>query len=137
MLEHSDLSLVDLFETTDRRMTDLQTNLLANQECCLAESWAKLFVEMTEVRLVVTGLHVSLEFSQAELEGIKEIVKKSSLSTCLAVEHLKTVEEGLSNLDKQVIHIENQTRCNNVWIDGMQESRGEWWVQTEQMSQFL
>lgn len=113
---HGDLTLMDLYEVTDCHLTDLHTNLLANQEHRLADIRSELLVEMAEVRSVVTGLCDSLEFTQAELQSIKETVSKGALSvsTSMAVERLKSVEEQLSNLDNQVDYIENQTRCNNV-----------------------
>lgn len=54
-----------------------------------------------------------------------------SFGNFVAADNLKTVEEGLSNLDKQLDYIQNQTRCNNIRIDGIQETSGETWYQTE------
>lgn len=74
-------------------------------------------------------LKVSLEFSQDEIERVKSSCKQYAV-----VENsVKNIESQIKDLLKDIDYIDNQTRKNNVRIDGIPETLNEDSTKTEDL----
>ena len=77
-------------------------------------------------------LKMSVQFSQSELHDLKESVKRD---TVLHKDYDKIIEQLSADIKKMgdaTDYLENQSRRNNLRIDGVKERGGETWEMTEE-----
>ena len=77
-------------------------------------------------------LKMSVQFPQSELHDLKESVKRD---TVLHKDYDKIIEQmsaDLKKMDDATDYLENQSRRNNLRIDGVKERGGETWEMTEE-----
>ena len=75
------------------------------------EKLEKIATKMDELR-------TSLEFSQEEIEKVKTTCKQYAGVN----NRVKVIEQQLKEFSKDIDYIDNQTRKNNVRIDGIPEN---------------
>lgn len=121
-----DSALTTVINAYDRRMMELQSTLLSNQERRLSELKAeydgvikKLQTEISDLRSEVIDLQSSLDFYHGEIQDIKEVKNAHSTTEqdTATVKRLTDIEKNHKKLELQVDYIENQTCRNNVRID--------------------
>lgn len=99
----------------------------------VAELCSEYEVKMAKANATLTELRISLEYTQSEVAEIKEACSRhTSTLDSVATERLQPAETKITKLDRQLDYIENQSRRNNIRIDGIPEVHGETWEGTEQ-----
>lgn len=127
-----EITMTTYFELTNKRIDELQSNLITRQEQRLAELKSEHASEISALRTELAELKESLEFSQAELAALKSSMQERSLAdSSVAATKVNQIESTLSSLARQVDYIDNQGRRNNIRVDGIQEEPGESWDCTE------
>ena len=91
--------------------------------------------------IVDEGVIVSLEYSQAELQDLKETQQLAEAATKLRKEEesksithekkVKEVNDKLKDLENKTDDLENRCRRNNLCFDGVREEANESWSTTE------
>ena len=80
----------------------------------------------------VDELKTSLEFTQREVSELKTSHAMDAVSSDRNYDkRIETIEKELSDLKEKAGYLENQSRRNNLRIDGIPESTGETWDDTE------
>ena len=80
----------------------------------------------------LTELNMSVQYSQSELHELKETVKRD---TVLIKDYDRIIDQMSADVRKQddaTDYLENQSRRNNLRIDGVKERGGETWEMTEE-----
>ena len=75
----------------------------------------------------VAELKASLEHSQQYTDNLKEAADAIDGMD----EELEDIQRGLHKHEEKLEHLENQSRRNNVHIDGIREEDNETWLNTE------
>lgn len=75
----------------------------------------------------VAELKASLEYSQQDIDDLKEAAD----SIDEMEEELDDIQTGLHKQEEKLVYLENQSRRNNVRIDGIPEQHNETWLNTE------
>ena len=119
--------------------------LMKAQEATM-KSLFNAFVENSNKRIdnlteKVKGVIVSLEYSQAELQDLKETQQLAEAATKLRKEEesksithekkVKEVNDKLKDLENKTDDLENRCRRNNLCFDGVREEANESWSTTE------
>ena len=76
-----------------------------------------------QLRSEMVELKVSLQYSQKDIDALKETTASSGL--------LETTQEKIEDLGKKIDYLENQSRQNNILFEGIPESPNETWDDTE------
>ena len=77
-------------------------------------------------------LKMSVQFSQSELHDLKESIKRD---TVLHKDYDRIIEQmsaDVKKMDDTTDYLENQSRRNNLRIDGVKERGGDMWEMTEE-----
>lgn len=131
-------TLTAILLTTNKRIDDLHASLLSNQERRLSEVRAELKAEIANLHSAIDELRSSMTFTAAEVNDIKSQFERVRPSdTPVAAKRLQRIEKELAEHTQQLDYIENQSRRNNVRIDGIPEEKGESWDLTEGKCQSL
>lgn len=77
----------------------------------------------------VGELKASLEFSQGDIDDLQESVAKITDME----EELDDIQQCLDKHDEKIEYLENQSRRNNIRIDGIPEETNESWSVTEEI----
>ena len=105
-------------ESTLNKMLQIQRESFQSALTAFAESTnhrIDTFIkEMTEK---ITVVKFSLEYTQGDVDNNKYELRKQGKETC----KIEPVEECLKKIDEQVDYLENQSRRNNLRIDGIPE----------------
>ena len=75
---------------------------------------------------------MSVQFSQSELHDLKESIKRD---TVLHKDYDRIIEQmsaDVKKMDDTTDYLENQSRRNNLRIDGVKQRDGETWEMTEE-----
>ena len=75
----------------------------------------------------VAELKASLEYSQQDIDDLKEAADAIDEME----EELDDIQTGLHKQEEKLVYLENQSRRNNVRIDGIPEQHNETWLNTE------
>lgn len=75
----------------------------------------------------VAELKASLEYSQQDIDDLKEAADAIDEME----EELDDIQTGLHKQEEKLVYLENQSRRNNVHIDGIPEQHNETWLNTE------
>ena len=112
-------------ETTFAKMLEMQQQIF--QKCLQS------FMETTNTRFdnflidttkTISELKQSLQYKQHEVEDLKtQMSKNQPLNTA----DVACMKEQLHRVEDNIDHIENQSRRNNVRIDGVPEEANETW----------
>ena len=82
---------------------------------------------IVEMNTKVTELKVSLEYTQTDVDALKQnMALKESCD-----EHISSIEKKLNKQADTIDYLENQSRRCNLRIDGLKETRNETWEETE------
>ena len=81
----------------------------------------------------ICELKSSLEFSQGEIDQLKNNQKENTVKIDSVVIQLDNIVADLKKIENNCDYIENQSRRNNLRIDGIEEIHGENWAQTEDL----
>ena len=118
-------------ESTFTKMLEIQQQIF--QKCLQS------FMETTNTRFdnflidttkTIAELKQSLQYTQHEVEDLKtQMSKNQPLNTA----DVACMKEQLRRVEDNIDYIENQSRRNNVRIDGIPEEANETWEQTEEM----
>lgn len=116
--------------------------LLITQERLLKAHYQELF-NLTNSKVdgltkQIDELKISLEFTQKEVVDLKTNCTDAAELTRDTVdsnlkERIKSIEIELNSLKEKTVYMENQSRRNNIRIDGIPESSGETWEDTEKI----
>ena len=72
-------------------------------------------------------MRTSLEFSQKDINDMKpSLLKLQELDSAI-----EEIQDDLNHQEEQMEYLENQSRRNNVRIDGIPEEDNETWETTE------
>lgn len=80
---------------------------------------------------VANDLKDSLEFSQQEIAELKVEVEAQKAELLAKTVSISTLETNMAKLQEKVTYQENQSRRNNLRINGIPEYERETWDQTE------
>lgn len=75
----------------------------------------------------VAELKASLEYSQQDIDDLKEAADAIEEME----EELDDIQTGLHKQEEKLVYLENQSRRNNVRIDGIPEQHNKTWLNTE------
>ena len=102
-------------------------------------SFTKMILESTTTRIdgimkEVREIKSSLQFSQAQIDDLRDMEKKvGSFESQLQSLSSQCVNSEIKDIISKIDYVENQSRRNNVIIDGlMQDTAHEPWSDTEQ-----
>ena len=85
---------------------------------------------LTDTTKTIAELKQSLQYTQHEVEDLKtQMSKNQPLNTT----DVACMKEQLRRVEDNIDYIENQSRRNNVRIDGVPEEANETWEKTEEM----
>ena len=76
-------------------------------------------------------LRASVQYTQKEMDDIKLAVKSQSEQLSFNSRSIDAATGAQREIENGIDYIENQTRRNNLRIDGVTESPGETWADTE------
>jgi len=79
---------------------------------------------MRETTVKITELKTSVEFSQQEVDTLQSAIKSTKTTVAKSAADIQFNKEGID-------YLENQSRRNNLRLDGITEDRNETWAQTE------
>ena len=108
--------------------------LKAFQACMQAcmEANNKRFDDFVRVTICdISELKASLQFTQKELQEVKQSVNVSNDGTIAADKLLAKLTDDIKRVDDAADYMENQSRRNNLRVDGVKEKPGETWQETE------
>lgn len=84
-----------------------------------------------KLRVTVTEIRVSLEYSQQEIAAMKETVNLQDKAHKMVNNEVSILEENLNEIEGTIDYLENQSRRNNVIFDGVPEHEKETWQESE------
>ena len=84
-----------------------------------------------ELMSQVLDLRASLEFTQKEFQDFKDHCKTWEKAYKETKNNVESVSKSLIPLNENLDYMESQSRRNNVIIDGIKESEGEKWSDSE------
>ena len=82
-------------------------------------------------RTVGEGLKASLQFTQKELQEVKQSVNVNNDGNIAADKLLAKLTDDIKRVDDAADYMENQSRLNNLIVDGVKEKPGETWQETK------
>ena len=93
----------------------------------LTHSVAELKARIASSEKEMGDLKNSLEFSQKDIDELKpSLLKLQELDSAI-----EEIQDDLDHQEKQMEYLENQSRRNNVRVDGIPEEDNETWEKTE------
>lgn len=120
------------------RMCELQLTLIQNHEQCLQEVCSEFMTIASELHSDIIAVRESLNFAHTELSQIKTTCSVHTLTEIAeTTERLNNIQQTVNGLDAQVDYLDNQSRRNNLRVDGVAETNGENWDITEAKCQSL
>ena len=109
---------------TQREMLQIQKRMFKN----MFESFlSSLNTRIDDVVKSVAELKASLEYSQQDIDDLKEAADAIDDMD----EELEDIQRGLHKHKEKLEYLENQSRRNNIRIDGIPEEDNETWLNTE------
>ena len=109
---------------TLREMLQIQERMFKNMFESILSS---VNTRIDKVVKSVAELKTSLEYSQQDIDDLKEAADAIDDME----EELEDIERGLHKYEEKLEYLENQSRRNNVRIDGIPEEDNETWLNTE------
>ena len=112
----------------------VDAQLKAFQACMQAcmESNNKRFDDFVRVTISdISELKASLQFTQKELHELKLSVKVNIDDNTSTDKLLAKLTDDMKRVDDAADYMENQSRRNNLRVDGVKEKPGETWQETE------
>ena len=109
---------------TLREMLQIQERMFKNMFESVLSS---VNTRIDKVVKSVAELKASLEYSQQDIDDLKEAADAIDDME----EELDDIQRGLHKHEEKVVYLENQSRRNNVRIDGIPEQDNETWLNTE------
>ena len=79
----------------------------------------------------ISELKASLQFTQKELQEVKQSVKVNNDGNIAGDKLLAKLTDDIKRVDDVADYKENQSRRNNLRVDGVKEKPGETWQETE------
>ena len=79
----------------------------------------------------ISELKASLQFTQKELQEVKQSVNVNNDGNIAADKLLAKLTDDIKRVDDAADYMENQSRRNNLRVDGVKEKPGETWQETE------
>lgn len=83
----------------------------------------------------IQDLKASLQFSQAELDDLQAAKACSTEKIQVISDSLADYQTSINNLFEKMDYLENQTRRNNLLIDGVPDSKSESWRERQRSRQ--
>lgn len=101
------------------------------------KGFIKLIMESTNTRMDsqlkdIQELKISLQFTQGEVDTIKEEKRKLTESTDTVQNDFYKVCENLHDITDKLEYLEGQSRRKNLVFEGVLESPGETWADAEE-----
>ncbi|CAM4611528.1 unnamed protein product [Leuciscus chuanchicus] len=132
--EDESLVTMSLFTQTLEQQKDFYKDMLQQQQDNF-KSFVQLIIDGTNKRLDdvfkdVQRIKISLEFTQDKVDKMAKAQEEMNKLKKLETEILKSKEE-LDKMATKLDFIENQSRRNNLIVDGISEERGESWDVSE------
>ena len=100
----------------------------------LHEANNKRFDDVVRVTIGnISELKACLQFTQKELQEVKQSVKVNNDGNIAADKLLAKLTDDIKRVDDAADYMENQSRArrNNLRVDGVKEMPGETWQETE------
>ena len=110
---------------------ELLAGLEANLKSHFNDLISKLKTEIVILTSIVSDLKLSLEFSQKEIEDLKVKLSIQEQANNSLHDTVHNLEYDVSMLRDKCTYLENQSRQNNIRIDGIPEETDEMWDQME------
>ena len=79
----------------------------------------------------ITELKASLQYTQKEVSEMKQNVTTNNDQRVAADRLLEKLDADVKRVDDTADYLENQSRRNNLRVDGVKEKPGETWEDTE------
>ena len=79
----------------------------------------------------ITELKASLQYTQKEVSEMKQNVTTNNDQRVAADRLLQKIDADVKRVDDTADYLENQSRRNNLRVDGVKEKPGETWEDTE------
>ena len=79
----------------------------------------------------LAGPRASVQYTQKEMDDIKQAVKSQSEQVSVNIRTIDAATAAQREIENDIDYVENQTRRNNLRIDGVMESPAESWADTK------
>ena len=111
------------------------TSIIAKERELLKEHFNSIVddlkTKVQDLTGAVNDLKSSLEYSQKEIEDLKGIVDKQNKEISEKAKAISDLNIEFSTMKNKMTYLENQSRRNNIRINGTPEDKNESWDQTE------
>lgn len=111
--------------TTVREMLKVQESMMRSLFDSVISS---LNARLDEVVKTVSSIKTSLEYSQQEIDDLKPLQIKLNK----AEQTMGQLNDDLKEQQVKAEYLENQSRRNNLRINGIEETEGETWAEAEE-----
>ena len=132
------LNLTDVTELALSQTEALKsrlTSIIAKESELLKEHFNSIVdylkTKVQDLTGAVNYLKSSLEYSQKEIEDLKGIVDKQNKEISEKAKAISDLNIEFSTMKNKMTYLENQSRRNNIRINGIPEDKNESWDQTE------
>lgn len=124
------LTLREMLQMQERMFKSFFDSIVTNVNTrldSLTHSVAELKARIASSEKETSDLRTSLEFSQKDIDDMKpSLLKLQELDSAI-----EEIQDDLNHQEEQMEYLENQSRRNNVRIDGIPEEDNETWETTE------
>ena len=114
--------------------TIMDSQLKTFQAClqaCMDSTNKRIDTFVRETITDIAEIKASLQYTQKEVDQMKEDVNNNSAQRVVTDRLLQRLDADVRRLDDACDYLENQSRRNNLRIDGVKEKPGESWEETE------
>ena len=114
--------------------TIMDSQLKTFQAClqaCMDSTNKRIDTFVRETIPDIAEIKASLQYTQKEVDQMKEDVNNNSAQRVVTDRLLQRLDADVRRLDDACDYLENQSRRNNLRIDGVKEKPGESWEETE------
>ena len=121
-------TLREMLQMQERMFKSFFDSIVTNVNTRLdSHSVAELKARIASSEKETSDLRTSLEFSQKDIDGMKpSLLKLQELDSAI-----EEIQDDLNHQEEQMEYLENQSRRNNVRIDGIPEEDNETWETNE------
>lgn len=128
---------MDTLEAALQKQSDMYEKLLDKQ----ADSFQKSLLTIMEatngridkMSMMMGELKASLEFTQKDVAEFKAEMSKSKQEERKIHDKIEVTSGVINDMKKEMDYLENQSRRNNLRIDGIPEGPDESWAKTEEL----
>ena len=100
-------------------------------QCFVDNTNSRIDKFVKETTKEICEIKSSLEYTQKEVDDIKTAAQTTASNASLVATRVEKAQQAMKELTQDVDYLENQSRRNNLRIDGIPESPNESWADTK------